>query len=133
MTITDPNYRPDAPPAFVTQPGNALDHLGPAWTRVDPKGDRPAYAYFTKQLERSQNDDREYRCAPPLLPSRRASFLTPLSLCSLIMLENGLEAIIVSDPKTDKGRSLATSVYTSSADEAPRMQRRRPLASRSAT
>ncbi|GAA5906121.1 hypothetical protein JCM8208_000637 [Rhodotorula glutinis] len=81
MTVTDPNHRPFAPSAFVTKPGNALDHLGPGWTRVDRKGDVPAYAYFTKELERSQNDDREYR---------------------LIMLENGLEAIIVSDPKTDK-------------------------------
>ncbi|BGP38130.1 metalloprotease [Rhodotorula kratochvilovae] len=81
MTITDPNYRPDAPSAFVTQPGNALDHLGPGWTRVEAKGDLPAYGYFTKELERSQNDDREYR---------------------IIMLENGLEAVIISDPKTDK-------------------------------
>lgn len=77
MTVTDPNYRRNAPPAFVTQPGNALDHLGPGWTRVDSNGDTPAYAYFTKELERSQNDDREYRCAPPSL-----SLFSPLPRCS---------------------------------------------------
>ena len=82
MTITDPNYKPDAPYAFVTSPGSALDHLpGDAWQPVPAKDGLPPYAIYTKSVEQSPNDDRAYR---------------------LIMLENGLEAMIVSDPKTDK-------------------------------
>ncbi|GAA5996471.1 uncharacterized protein JCM10292_007631 [Rhodotorula paludigena] len=81
MTITDPNYRPDAPPAFITRPGSVLDHLAPSWTRMPAKDGLPAYAMYTGELEKSQNDTRDYR---------------------IIMLENGLEAIIVSDPTTDK-------------------------------
>jgi insulysin len=82
MTITDPNYKPDAPYAFVTSPGSALDHLPEdAWQPVPAKDGLPPYAIYTKSVEQSPNDDRAYR---------------------LIMLENGLEAMIVSDPKTDK-------------------------------
>ncbi|BGP54049.1 hypothetical protein JCM8202_003048 [Rhodotorula sphaerocarpa] len=81
MTITDPNYKPDAPYAFVTKSGSALDHLSDDWIKVDAKDGLPPYAIFTKPVEQSPNDDRLYR---------------------LIMLENGLEALLVSDPKTDK-------------------------------
>ncbi|POY74423.1 hypothetical protein BMF94_2617 [Rhodotorula taiwanensis] len=89
MTISDPNYKPDAPYAFVTAPGSALDHLSDDWQRVPAREGLPAYAIYGKEVEQSPNDDRTYRQ------------LTPVA-SRLIMLENGLEAMIVSDPKTDK-------------------------------
>ncbi|BGP14041.1 hypothetical protein JCM10213_005625 [Rhodosporidiobolus nylandii] len=82
MTITDPNYQPYAPYAFVTQPGSALDHLPDGYEVVEPQQPgQPRYAVFKGEIERSPNDDRQYRS---------------------ILLENGMEALIISDPKTDK-------------------------------
>jgi hypothetical protein len=50
----------------------------------------PSYSVFTKPIERSQQDDRDYR---------------------LIRLENGLEALLVHDAKADKAAaSLDVSV-----------------------
>ncbi|GAA6026838.1 hypothetical protein JCM8097_005898 [Rhodosporidiobolus ruineniae] len=81
MTISDPNYKPDAPYAFVTQPGNALDHLPRSYEVAQTAEGQPRYAVFTGEIERSPNDDREYRT---------------------ILLENGMEAILISDPTADK-------------------------------
>lgn len=106
MTITDPNYKPDAPYAFVTKSGSALDHLSDDWIKVDAKDGLPPYAIFTKPVEQSPNDDRLYRCVIPFSGSKHCGrvtvLLTSAGLCRLIMLENGLEALLVSDPKTDK-------------------------------
>lgn len=70
MTITDPHYKPDAPYAFVTKPGSALDHLSDAWQPVPAKDGLPPYAIYTKTVEQSPNDDRAYRCAPGSYPGR---------------------------------------------------------------
>jgi insulysin len=59
----------------------AAPPLGADWTRVPPTGTRPAYHVFAEPIERSQQDDREYR---------------------LLRLENGLEVALVSDPNGDK-------------------------------
>lgn len=58
----------------------------PDWTRVEPTGKpgagaQPAYSVFTKPIEKSAQDDREYR---------------------VIQLDNGLQVTLVSDPKGDK-------------------------------
>jgi insulysin len=50
------------------------------WTRVQ-KSSVPTYSIFKKPIEKSQQDDRDYR---------------------LITLENGLEAMIIHDAKADK-------------------------------
>jgi insulysin len=54
---------------------------GAGWTHVPAAGNRPAYYVFDTPIERSQQDDRQYR---------------------LIQLENGLNATLVSDPNGDK-------------------------------
>lgn len=51
-----------APSPFITAPGNALDHLLPGYELVPATDDHPAYAIYTKEIERSPNDDRLYRC-----------------------------------------------------------------------
>ncbi|KAJ7256509.1 Metalloenzyme, LuxS/M16 peptidase-like protein [Mycena haematopus] len=52
------------------------------WERVTPaSGSAPPFSVFTKSLQKSAQDDREYR---------------------LIRLENGLEAMLVHDAKADK-------------------------------
>jgi hypothetical protein len=51
------------------------------WTQVQAHGSIPAYSAFTKPVEKSLQDDREYR---------------------IIQLENGLSATIVHDPTADK-------------------------------
>lgn len=50
------------------------------WERVTPVS-APPFSVFTKSLQKSAQDDREYR---------------------LIRLENGLEAVLVHDSKADK-------------------------------
>jgi hypothetical protein len=65
--------------------GSELD-----WIQVLAHDTIPAYAAFTKPLEKSLQDDREYR---------------------IIQLENGLSATIVHDPTADKAAaSLDVSV-----------------------
>ncbi|GAA5890262.1 hypothetical protein JCM6882_008774 [Rhodosporidiobolus microsporus] len=83
MTISDPNYQPHAPDPFVTAPGSALDHLPEGYEVVQggEAGDKGRYAVFTGEIERSPNDDNQYRS---------------------ILLENGMEVVLVSDPNTDK-------------------------------
>ncbi|GAA5970032.1 hypothetical protein JCM11641_000241 [Rhodosporidiobolus odoratus] len=82
MTISDPHYQPHAPYAFVTRPDSAFDHLPEGYQVVEQSEQgQPRYAVFTGEIERSPNDDRQYRS---------------------ILLENGMEALIISDPKTDK-------------------------------
>jgi hypothetical protein len=51
------------------------------WKSVPAAGSRPAYSLFIPPIETSPQDDRSYR---------------------IIRLENGLEAVLVSDPKGDK-------------------------------
>ena len=50
------------------------------WSRVDKPG-LPAYDVFTKPVQKSERDDREYR---------------------VIRLQNGLHATLIHDPKADK-------------------------------
>ncbi|KAI3619291.1 a-pheromone processing metallopeptidase ste23 [Moniliophthora roreri] len=59
--------------------GMAID--ASLWKRVAPSSDTPPYSISTKTIEKSQQDDREYR---------------------IIKLENGLEAMLVHDVKADK-------------------------------
>lgn len=54
-------YKPNAPSPFVTAPGEALQHLLDGYQLVEAKDGLPAYAQFTKELEQSENDDREHR------------------------------------------------------------------------
>lgn len=53
------------------------------WRRVIPKNSAliPPFSVFTKSIQKSQQDDRDY---------------------SIIKLENGLQATLVHDPKADK-------------------------------
>lgn len=50
------------------------------WLRVNPK-DAPSFSVFTKQIQKSEQDDREYQ---------------------IIRLENGLQATLIHDAKADK-------------------------------
>jgi insulysin len=62
----------------------------PDYTHVQTHGSIPAYSSFNKPIEKSLQDDREYR---------------------IIQLENGLSATIVHDPTADKAAaSLDVSV-----------------------
>ncbi|GAA5829536.1 hypothetical protein JCM11251_000196 [Rhodosporidiobolus azoricus] len=82
MTITDPAYQPHAPYPYITQPGSAFEHLPEGFEVVESKeGGKGRYAIFKGDIERSPNDDNVYRS---------------------IILENGMEAVLVSDPNTDK-------------------------------
>ncbi|GAA5915532.1 hypothetical protein JCM5296_001752 [Sporobolomyces johnsonii] len=82
MTISDPaSYRPNAPSPFIVSPSPPLEQPLAGYERVEAKDGSPGYAVFKGKLEQSPNDDRQYR---------------------LIMLENGLEALVICDPKTDK-------------------------------
>lgn len=51
------------------------------WTRVPGHNSTPTYSSYNKPIEKSLQDDREYR---------------------IIQLENGLSATIVHDPTADK-------------------------------
>ena len=51
------------------------------WTYVPARGPTPAYSLFSKPIEKSPQDDRDYR---------------------IIKLANGLNAMVVHDPTADK-------------------------------
>lgn len=50
----------NAPPAFAvgSQP---LETLLEGWHRVQGENGKPSYAVFVKEIEKSPNDDRDYR------------------------------------------------------------------------
>lgn len=68
-----------APSPFVTDSPSPLDKPLPGYRVVS--GGHNDYAVFQHDLIKSPNDDRQYR---------------------LVLLKNGMEALIVHDPKTDK-------------------------------
>lgn len=51
------------------------------WRSVPASSNVPAYSIFTKPIQKSEQDDRDYR---------------------IIRLENGLEATLIHDSKADK-------------------------------
>ncbi|KAI5476508.1 a-pheromone processing metallopeptidase ste23 [Pseudohyphozyma bogoriensis] len=65
---------------FVTVK-DPLENLLPGYTVVPANDGVPSYAVFDKDIIKSPNDDRSYR---------------------LLLLENGMEVLLVSDPATDK-------------------------------
>ncbi|KAL0571049.1 metalloprotease [Marasmius crinis-equi] len=78
-----------------------IDTSNPSWRRVTPARDNvPPFSVFTKPIEKSQQDDREYR---------------------IIKLQNGLEATLVHDATADKAAaSLDVAVgHLSDPDDMP--------------
>ncbi|KAF9075695.1 Metalloenzyme, LuxS/M16 peptidase-like protein [Rhodocollybia butyracea] len=73
---------------------------GADWKRVTPSDGIPPFSVFTKPIQKSPQDDREYR---------------------RIILENGLEAVLISDTKADKAAaSLDVAVgHLSDPDDMP--------------
>jgi hypothetical protein len=65
----------------LRSPFATMSSPGSDWTLVPAQDSRPAYHVFSKPIDKSPQDDRQYR---------------------LVQLENGLNAILVSDPKGDK-------------------------------
>lgn len=93
----------DAPSPYITAAGNSLDNVLPGYVKVPASGDLPAYAVFQDEIRTSPNDDRAYRCAPSrLLSSSPVQFELTLICDRLILLPNGIEALLISDPTTDK-------------------------------
>lgn|ERR1700722_10895998 len=76
--------RPVSPPGPVLQVQAIFRRLSMLasldWTQV-VNDQSPAYSVFTKPIQKSSQDDRDYR---------------------LIRLENGLHAMLIHDAKTDK-------------------------------
>lgn len=107
------SLRPEWPFVKGAEP---LQNLLPGYEVVPATDSSPAYAVFSKPIQKSLNDDREYRYALfRAAPGERSSVLPSspkadtYSTCSsllraarLIMLENGLEALLIRDEKTDK-------------------------------
>lgn len=54
---------------------------------------------FSREIEKSESDDRQYRCGLLCLAPRCS---LPELPHSIIRLKNGLEAVLISDPSTDK-------------------------------
>jgi insulysin len=70
------------------------------WRRVEATANRPGFSVFAKAVQKSPQDDREYR---------------------ILQLENGLQVTLVSDPKGDKAAaSLDVAVgHLSDPDDMP--------------
>lgn len=64
--------------SFHRQVNTMTDQL---WTRVPARDALPSYMVYSKEMQKPDLDDRNYR---------------------LIKLENGLEALLIHDPNTDK-------------------------------
>lgn len=60
---------------------------GSDWRHVPSSGDIPAHDVFTREIEKSDPDDRQYR---------------------IVRLENGIQAILVHDPAADKAAACLT-------------------------
>jgi insulysin len=52
-----------------------------SWSRIPAQGTAPSYLVYSNDIEKPDSDDRGYR---------------------LLKLENGLEALLIHDPSTDK-------------------------------
>jgi hypothetical protein len=59
----------------------SMGSISPDWDVISTRGDVPPYRLFTKPIETSEQEDRDYR---------------------VIELQNGLQAVIISDPNADK-------------------------------
>lgn len=68
---------PTPPPSSAMPPSDDAAH----WRQVLAHGSTPAHFVYTKPIQKSEQDDREYR---------------------VIRLENGLQAVLVHDADTDK-------------------------------
>ncbi|KAG2157510.1 Metalloenzyme, LuxS/M16 peptidase-like protein [Suillus clintonianus] len=95
-------YSPRIPSIFLQTPHRhrTLAMLAHDWQRVEKRANVPAYTLFTKPIEKSQLDERDYR---------------------LIKLENGLLAVLVHDAKADiAAASLNVAVgHLSDPDDIP--------------
>lgn len=111
-----------APSPFITASGNAFDHLLPGYELVPATSDHPAYAIYTKEIERSPNDDRLYRYVRSLAArgGRRAD-ATSLGDRRLILLPNGMEALLIQDATTDKA-SASMNVQAGHLDDPEDLQ-----------
>ncbi|SCV66942.1 BQ2448_5588 [Microbotryum intermedium] len=78
-TTTTRSHQLNVPSPFIVTDGNPLDHLLDGY-KVQNDLDIP-YAVFEPEIENSPNDDRLHR---------------------LVMLQNGMEVLLISDPKADK-------------------------------
>lgn len=75
--------------SVATAPASQIPGFGPLshaaddadWKRVHANGSTPSYSVYSKPIQKSEQDDREYR---------------------IIRLENGVEAVLVHDAKADK-------------------------------
>ena len=103
---------------FATQATHAADPSTSAEGFV-AAGDGRDWLVYGQGIERSANDDRDYRCAllradrSPIAPTPPAALALrrrwqQLTLASLIRLRNGLEALVISDPATDKSAAALT-------------------------
>lgn len=69
-------------PSLLTSPHSMTISSGPDWKCVTPADSTiPPYSMFTKPIQKSPRDEREYR---------------------VIQLDNGLKATLIHDPETDK-------------------------------
>ena len=73
------NLRPRSP--ISTSSTHKLDADDEFWMHVEANGSTPGHYVYSKPIHKSEQDDREYRA---------------------IRLENGLQALLVHDAKTDK-------------------------------
>jgi hypothetical protein len=81
---------PQSPIAHRVTNLSSLARMASEWRRVEPLGSIPPFFIFGKPIQKSEQDDRDYR---------------------IIKLENGLHATLVHDPQTDSAAaSLDVSV-----------------------
>ena len=79
--VSRPSLPSPPPPSLVLRSKLAtMANTTPDWQRVT-SGTAPPFSVFTKPLQKSEQDDREYR---------------------IIQLDNGLQATLVYDAKADK-------------------------------
>ncbi|SGY41131.1 BQ5605_C003g02474 [Microbotryum silenes-dioicae] len=102
---TPRSRQPNAPSPFIITDGDPLDHLLDGY-KVRNDLDIP-YAVFEHEIENSPNDDRQHRSVliSSLCPltERITDLLALVShSSSLVMLKNGMEVLLISDPKADK-------------------------------
>ena len=89
----------------VQMPSQAFDLEGMGGEWEIRKVEGKDCAVYLPEIEQSPNDDRHYRSASGSFNFERRRLLMQTQFRRLVTLRNGLTAMLISDPKTDKGES----------------------------
>lgn len=92
----------DRPPTSTSRRALTTQSMASGWQTARLPSGTEYRVYDTARIEVSPNDPRQYRYVLDRSNAALATLLTVRSTRSLIKLRNNLQALLISDPATDK-------------------------------